>query len=266
MVIRARSSSCAQPWRWSPGPRSQCGSRARGSPSVSSSGPRASGSCGVASFPSETATGLVGAWPVVLLAFAVPWGARTRPERRLAAIVLLGSVGVAVTQYDIGSGFNWGGRFLAPALPLIAVLVAGALPPVSWTRLRGDALLGGVLLVVLVLALSSWSVDGHVRSNYAAILAGADQVESGVPIVTSAIHVPRMDWGSYPDRQWLAVPDGPDGPEELRRLLVAAGIHEVAFYVTRPRTAEAVAGHTLEFPSVESGLVASPVAAQIDPP
>ena len=220
----------------------------------------------MAAFPSETATGLLGAWPVVLLALAVPWSRRTVGERRLATIVLLGSAGVAVTQYDIGSGFNWGGRFLAPALPLLAVLIAGSLPPLSLAALRRDVFTGSLVLLVFVLGVCSWVVDGQVRSNYVAILAGADSVAPGVPIVTSAIHVPRMDWANYPDRQWLSVPSGPDGPEELRRLLAAAGIHQVAFYVTRPRTADAVAGHTLDFPSIESGLVASPVVAAVDLP
>ena len=218
----------------------------------------------VVAYPSETATGLIGAWPVALLALAVPWRLRTDDERRMIAIIALGSLGVAATQYDIGGGFNWGGRFLAPALPLLAVLIASALPSVEHARITTEPLAASAAILVLVLAGASIVLDARVRADFDAILVGAGEPGPDVPIVTSALHVPRMDWAAYPRRQWLLVPAGPDGPEKLRSLLAKAHVDDVVFYLTRPKTAEAVAGHAISFDSIQAGLVASPTPATVD--
>ncbi len=82
--------------------------------------------------PDELPPGLLGAWPVVVLA-ALGWSRRTPGRSAWSGIIALATAGVLATQYDVGGGLNWGARFLAPALPMLAVLLASTL-----RRIRAD--------------------------------------------------------------------------------------------------------------------------------
>lgn len=216
-------------------------------------------------FGSSTATGLIGAWPLAMLVLGRSWRRYNPAERRLICILAIGALGVAATQYDVGGGGNWGGRFLAPALPALAVLIAASLPPVRELQdVRRSDLLPAVGLLTIVCLFASWTLDLRIRSNFVDVLGVLETVDSDVPVVTSALHVPRMDWAAYPERQWLLIPAGDDGPGEIRRLLDRAGIDRVAFYLTWPATAEAIAGSAVEFEELHAGLVSVPTVVTLE--
>jgi len=219
----------------------------------------------IVSFGSSTATGLIGAWPLVLLLFGRRWGTYGPGERRLCAVMAFGAIGVAATQYDVGGGANWGGRFLAPALPALAVLIAGSLPAVrTLPDIRRSEVIPAVGALAIVCLLGSWTLDMRVRSNFDGVIGRLSTVESGTPVLTSALHVPRMDWANYPERQWLLIPEGPSGADTMRMLLDRAGIERVAFYLTYPDTAEAVAGRSLDFAETHAGLVSRPTIVELE--
>ena len=214
----------------------------------------------IVAFPAQLATGLIGAWPVVLLALARPRSRWSKDDLRLAAMVGIGSVGIVLTQYDVGGGANWGGRFLTPAIPALAVLVGGSITArVGSKPQAGRATIPAVGTLVVVLCAAPWILDMRVRQYNPDLVEKLEHVDDAVPIMTSALHVPRKDWASYPSRRWLLVPDGALGADRARDLLDRAAVDTVVFYLIPPDVAEAVAGRSLKNVEVRAGLLAEPV-------
>lgn len=155
--------------------------------------------------PWQPATGLIAGWPIVLFVGIRPWRRLGESERMAFTTVLLGIIGVALTQYEQGGAFSWGGRFLSPAVPLLATLAAVALTTIgreSGARLR---LMPRVALFAACGFISMLWFDANTRMNYERhVELIALSKNSGV-YVTSYRHIARADWGAYQERRWLRV-------------------------------------------------------------
>lgn len=180
----------------------------------------------------ELATGLLAAWPLAALLALTPWAKWPPQERRLLAVVLLGTLGIVVTQYDAAGGANWGGRFLAPALPLMAVLVASA---VHRARIAGGSdgvrlARASVLLAVLTTA-GSLVADSHFRTRSDERVERIEALASPDWVVTSSKALPNLAWRTYGDVRWLHVPEGAaGGAERLHWILVELGVEQVVLH------------------------------------
>src|SRR3954467_1660705 len=93
-----------------------CRSRSSADPRRLATGVTALASAGllaviVAESPTRSISGLVAAWPVVLLAGGALVGTTNRSTRALVAATAVLVAGVLATQYAEGGGLEWGGRF-----------------------------------------------------------------------------------------------------------------------------------------------------------
>ena len=91
-------------------------------------------------------------------------------------------VGVVATQYAVGGGVEWGGRYFALAVPLVAPFAAGGLlaaAPPSRVRLRTVA---GAGLALIVLAMAVLGVRALSAREQA-----ADRVLARLPASTAEL-------------------------------------------------------------------------------
>lgn len=158
--------------------------------------------------PDQSMTGLLAAWPVVLLGLLVLVVARHRaPGTALPAVAAgLFAAAVLATQYRFGGGFEWGGRFFSPAAVPLAVLaclgVRQLLAALPGRRGPVVALVG--LLAALPVA-TGFAVVRDVRPLLGDVV---DDVEaSGASLViTHSPALPPAAWRTYPDVTWLVMP------------------------------------------------------------
>ena len=194
--------------------------------------------------PRAEATGLLAAWPVVVLALLRPWSALGREEKRLLGVIALASLGLLATQYDEGGGLNWGGRFLAPAIPVLAVLAAAGIRHAITLVPRGSTFrwAAGVTSLVVATFAASLTFDAAGRLQHDSVIARAQDV-TDVPVVTSIDPLPRLAWSTYPDVQWLRVPvEEAGGVDALIADLRSAGIERVALFGVRGEAVARIAG------------------------
>ena len=121
------------------------------------------------SAPRAMASGLLGAWPVSAL--------ELRGRRILVAPAPttdsslaspgLAALGVIITQYDEGGGHDWGGRFLMPLVPVLAVFAAEGIRSFV-DRVEGRS--AEIATIALVVALVFGGAD--LRSRLPAELRG----------------------------------------------------------------------------------------------
>jgi hypothetical protein len=156
----------------------------------------------------ESATGLLAAWPVALVALlACPWKKMTAPEWMLALLVLLFTGAVLATQYPIGGGLEWGGRFLTPAIVPLAVLITMGL----FRRLRDRAawqrVLCGIALAALAFYPSLRGVDMLREYRAAKGQLYAEIGERATPLIvldeSSLWYLPSQAWRLDPAHQWM---------------------------------------------------------------
>lgn len=176
----------------------------------------------------ELATGLLGAWPAALLVFLTPWAERTVAERRLLVMVALGTGAVLATQYDAGGGANWGGRFLAPALPLIAVLVAASVH--RWSTSTDGRTLRvwlPVAALAVITTVASLGLDSHYRLRNDRQVAALEELAPDQWVVTSSFALPNLAWRTVDDVRWLLVPT-PEagGVDRMAEILEDLGVEE----------------------------------------
>ena len=178
--------------------------------------------------PDDLPPGLLGAWPLAVFVAADGWSERTPGERRMIGMVALATLGVLATQYDTGGGLNWGGRFLAPALPMLAVLLASTFERMGSASRDGRRLVGAILGLALLTTAASVVADVDVRTRtdraIDAVVAGA----SGDVVVTGSKALPQLAWRTYPDLQFVVVPE--DGGSTVHDALVRSGIHLVTVF------------------------------------
>lgn len=178
-----------------------------------------------------SASGLFAAWPVALLAFfAMGWRSTGADERVVGAIVLVFATSVFATQYDVGGGGEWGGRFLSPVVVPIAVLAAVGL----YRRLRQRPWSQRWLAVVLLVPLGVFPATRGlevVRSArviegrwYGAI--GAQSTSLLVVNEPSLWFLPTEAWRLGEKLDWIVDDSGGAGLEILQRLY-AEGVDDV---------------------------------------
>ena len=190
--------------------------------------------------PDELPPGLLGAWPLVVFIGLDGWSERTDGERRLIGIIGLATLGVLATQYDNGGGLNWGARFLAPALPMLAVLLAATLQRVRSSLPHGRTLGLAVVGLAAVTTVASLVGDATLRTStddaIDRVAAGAD---TGV-VVTASIALPRLAWRTYPGVDYVVVPHG-DG-DTIRAALQRTGIDRVDVFQLPDNDFAAISG------------------------
>lgn len=214
---------------------------------------------------SEAMTGLLAAWPLALIGLAALPRLAALPQpmaramRLLIAVIGLLVVAVLATQYRIGGGLEWGGRFLSPALAPLAVVACVGLrrfvvdlsPSPRGRRLA----LVGALTALAVLP----PAIGLVLLEDQRSLAGSliDEVTTGGSqlIMTDEVPLPRAAWRTHPEVGWMLVPQGELGQAAAR--LHAGGARRVTALVpARIRRSDVAA-----FPSVKD--VTGPVARSL---
>lgn len=207
----------------------------------------------------ELATGLLGAWPVALLAALDPWSAWSAPRRRLLAVALVGTTFVLLMQYDEGGGANWGGRFLTPALPILAVLAAAPLVRAARDgQLGGRRLVRAALAVAALAATASLVVDSHYRTQTEERIEEVAAVAEGGWVVTSSRALPNLAWRTAGDIRWLRVPAESDGGAvRLRRILDDLGLRRVVAYRAERGAVDVLRGR--------GGAGGAPIDVRVEP-
>lgn len=212
----------------------------------------------------EAVSGILAAWPLVLLGLAVVARRLPKGTGLPAAVIALFVLAVLATQYRIGGGLEWGGRFLAPAYAPLAVLAClglhrllVALPASSaggaWRRVVvGSAALLAVapLVTGVVLIESSRSLSGRLIDEVTAVSPAGGQL-----VVTDIVALPRAAWRTYPAVGWMLIPAG--DVDEVTAALAAGGARRVTLLVPARTPRSALVG----FPTVSD--VTGPVARSL---
>ncbi len=192
--------------------------------------------------PIDRIPGLVVAFPA---GWFLAWTLGRDGWRYVEAAVLLpvfaiASIAVLLTQYDIGGGVEWGGRYFAFLLPIIAAgLVIPAAPKIVDLGSEMSRVVMGAL-VVISLATTSMSLlllrDAHLategildRIAVASEVAGSEN-ESGLPVVVSDNRLlPQIAYRDFDDYVWV-VPARQHLSDYVARL-PALGIDQVVLAV-----------------------------------
>jgi hypothetical protein len=183
--------------------------------------------------PFESSTGLFVTWPVLIVGLLVHrFGGWTRAATAVAAILLLFLAGVLLTQYPIGGGLEWGGRFLSPATAPLAALAAVGLHDVvraHWARSRlvAGVLVASLAAVAIVPIGSGLRLLEKYRTDkqgfYDELAARSSPViVVGIPAL---VELPRGAWRMDDRFDWLMAPNG-DATQVIEKLR-AAGHRDV---------------------------------------
>jgi hypothetical protein len=150
--------------------------------------------------PDDPVTGLLAAWPLVVLGLvALP----APPGRESVALLLsvAAFVGaVLVTQYPEGGGLEWGGRFLSPVIVPLAALVAVGLRSHA-TAMGRPAMVAGVVVTVAA-ALAAAVVTAGLRADHDRAIASVERHRRPVAVTTLSA-LPRLAWRTDDTIDWL---------------------------------------------------------------
>jgi hypothetical protein len=186
----------------------------------------------IVAFDADPIIGLLAAWPIVVLALVV-W--RPVPDdgvRLLVVAVALFAATVVISQWGEAGGVQWGGRYLSPALPVVAACAALSLQ-LGLRRPRADGIgsrrrfpVPLLAALVLVPAVAAAVVPEQLRLDHTELVA--DATASGQPVVISGQgSIPRFAWDTTDDITWYHLPPGePLAP--LLEALADSGLDEVA--------------------------------------
>jgi hypothetical protein len=151
----------------------------------------------------------------------------------LAAVTAGLIVGAVIaTQYAIGGGVEWGGRYFAIVLPLVAPMIVVTL------RRFDSRLLNGALAASMV-ALGVFGVGTlrHTRSATSVVVAGVRSAANdldGPPVVLSTSRLlPQLDWRGFDTIRWVT--PMPDDLSAAGRQLAAADIRQVVLVADDPQ-------------------------------
>jgi hypothetical protein len=181
-------------------------------------------------WPREPVTGLFAAWPIALLGLAVVRRSWWTPVVTfLASASALFVAAVLVSQYDIGGGFEWGGRFLSPILGPLAVVTVWSLDrrlhelPEAARRVAASV----AVAVVAVPAIGGLVVVRSVRDENHRSTELVERLSAPVTL-TTATHLPRIAWRADEVR-WMLV--SPGEVEAVLRVVGALGVPEATVVV-----------------------------------
>jgi len=160
--------------------------------------------------------GLAPAWPLAVVGLAAwRWKAAPVTERVVAVAAGLYSLGVLATQYSVGGGLDWGGRFFAPVAVPLAVLAIGALDRcrasfVAAGRLPGRPVLAAVVVLGLALpAAAAVLTTESLRNDHAGIVARVEATDA-TTVVSMVPPINRLAWPTVPDVRWVTAVDVKD--------------------------------------------------------
>jgi hypothetical protein len=194
--------------------------------------------------------GLLAAVPALIVGLLVIDRVVLRPPlaRMLAAVTGVFAFGIALSQYSHGGGIEWGARFVALALPLLAPLVVWSF----WCAQQriGREVTGPAIAACLAatLSLSLFSVvvvasfhDGT-RQFTQSLRAAVAQVQGPdlgsddrrPVVVTDWYVVGRITAGTGPEVRGLTVLDPTSDLPEITRRLADAGVDQFVFVVDDP--------------------------------
>jgi hypothetical protein len=180
--------------------------------------------------PPDTAPGIIAAWPVAIVGLLLfKWRAATQTERLLIGIVGLEVFATLTTQYPEGGAIEWGARYLSPLYPLIAALAALSL----YRNFRETASDSRWRVVRPALALLAILAAGAGLYGQAGVRKHLDrpldriEVAEG-PVVTSDEWFAQVGYRTYPDHEWLHVPES-EIPTALTKL-AAAGYKDLIVF------------------------------------
>jgi hypothetical protein len=200
--------------------------------------------------PPALVPGLFIAFPLGVGAtvLALPPDRSQREARCVWLVVAFVAIGVILTQYGIGGGVEWGGRYFAVLLPLWTAVAVGG----SVERLRSAGpvprrLLGGLLVAMVGLSsLSIVTVQRHVHGSTEELLMAmadaAGSLDSGaaagtMPVIVSENRLlPQIAYTDFDRYAWMVGRPSalPDGFERLASM----GIDEVVVVTPKVPTFE----------------------------
>lgn len=192
--------------------------------------------------PSDSVPGLLVAFPASWIGLAaLGRGAWSDERRRLVLSASLVSVlGVVATQYGVGGTVEWGGRYFAFVLPVLAPLVVAGLASLRGRFEPNARPLAAGAFAVVVLALAVLGVrdqrttERGAETFTSAVTAAGRQAGPGKPVlVTTQGIVPRLAWKTFPRQRWLLA--DADHPDHLVARLRRAGIHRFVLVTDDPR-------------------------------
>lgn len=190
--------------------------------------------------------------PGLLIAFpAGVWGLAALqrstlrdPEAQVLAVTGgLFALGVLGTQYAIGGGWEWGGRYFALGLPCVTPLVAAGLRDAGRRVDRETAKVGLAAVVAASVAVAAMGVGSvrYFREGWGdfvdAVAVDAAQTKAGdggTPVVvTTEPEVPRAAWDEMGTNRWLLV--SRDTMPEILARLRRLGITQLIVITKGPR-------------------------------
>ena len=180
--------------------------------------------------PPALVPGLLVAFPVGVGAtfLALPAPLDARRDRLVWMVVALSAMGVLLTQYGIGGGVEWGGRYFAMLLPLwVAVAVPGALGRLRSMPVAPRRALATLVVVVTLLAMVNVvAVQRHVHGVTGELLSELRDAADGLPVsgridgrvvvVSENRLLPQIAYTDFDRYAWVvgrpeALPRGLDG-------------------------------------------------------
>lgn len=174
-------------------------------------------------------TGLIPASPLLVAGLFQLRGVDVRRWCIPLATGVTFSALVLATQYRIGGSTEWGGRYFAPAVPvLVPVAVAGM---ARWASLAPPvALRRAALALGLAVATVSASAVVELRSSHRLSVTFVDRVMAVVAeqpeprpvVVTTEPLLPRFAWDDFEEARWLLADE--DEVTALADGLRAAGV------------------------------------------
>lgn len=214
---------------------------------------------GLAAGPTNVVPGLLVAFPVAAAGLVA---IRRRALAPLAARVALGTfaafaLAVIATQYVTGGSGEWGGRYFALGLPVLAPVLVLALAAVGepLDRSARRAALGALVacsVVMSVMGLSSLR-DTHrftARLQATATEAGRETGSARPVMVATHPAIPRHAWATFDDQRWLLA--RPGGLGSLVSRLRAAGVERFVLVTEEVERDAAELGSTVDVVSRSS--------------
>jgi hypothetical protein len=159
------------------------------------------------------------------------------------------AVGVIATQYKVGGGIEWGGRYFALALPIAVPVVLAALRRRSRDVAPAVRKAAIASLVVCSVAMTTMALTSLHESTQAKerLVASIDRTaratgSSRPVVVTTAFSVSALAWPSLDRAAWLH--SRPSELPDLVRRLEASGIRRFVLVTPDAAQDEAVVGRS----------------------
>jgi hypothetical protein len=219
--------------------------------------------------PVESVPGLVMAFPI---GWAGAWLVGRRDVTGAGGILLLVAAvvaaGVLATEYSIGGGVEWGGRYFAIAIPIAVPALVAAQARVQSVDIRQALVAFGVVASVSLCVIAVQSLR-HTHAATRLLLAGVGNgaTQAGPPgggldsrpvVVSTERLLPQIAWDRYNRYQWGAPETAELAPFVHR--LAEGGVQRFVLVSADPqRQLAEIAGDYVEVGRPEVGGAPAPV-------